>query len=124
MGSGIRNINKYLEVYSGGKPEFREEDIFTLIVPIKKQTENNNINTPHDTPHDTPHEESTEERIIGFCSTPRSRKEIQDFLGLKDRTHLSKRYLNPMIEKGMLDTTEPIASKSKNLKYVTKEGKV
>lgn len=34
LGSGIRNINKYLEVYSGGKPEFHEKDIFTLIVPL------------------------------------------------------------------------------------------
>lgn len=136
LGSGIRNINKYLEVYSGGKPEFREEDIFTLIVPIKKQAKSDGNNIPHDTPHDTlhdtphdtlhdaPHEESVEAKIIQFCSTPRSRKEIQEFLGLKDRTHLSKRYLNPMIEKGLLNTTEPITSKSKNLKYFANEGKV
>lgn len=34
LGSGIRNINKYLAVYSGAKPEFYEKDIFQLIVPI------------------------------------------------------------------------------------------
>ncbi len=128
LGSGIKNINKYLKVYSGGKPEFREEDIFTLIVPIKKQSKSDRNITPHDTPHDTlhdtPHEESVEEKIIRFCSIPKTRKEIQEFLGLKDRTHLSKRYLNPLIDKGMLDTTEPIASKSKNLKYFANEGKM
>ena len=128
LGSGIRNINKYLEVYSGEKPEFREEDIFTLIVPIKKQSKSDRNITPHDTLHDTlhdtPHEESVEERIIRFCSIPKTRKEIQEFLCLKDRAHLSKRYLNPMIEKGLLNTTEPIASKSKNLKYFANEGKM
>ena len=52
LGSGIRNINKYLEVYSGGKPEFREEDIFTLVVPIKKQTDNGDMTTHQDTHQD------------------------------------------------------------------------
>jgi len=59
--SAIRNINKYLESYSGGKFELREEDIFTLVVPIKKQTNNGDITTHQDAHQDTPHEESVED---------------------------------------------------------------
>lgn len=46
LGSGIRNINKYLKVYSGGKPEFLEKDIFTLVVPLsvkKEKAENEDV---------------------------------------------------------------------------------
>jgi len=34
LGSGIKNLSNYVPVYSGGKPQFMEKDIFTLIVPI------------------------------------------------------------------------------------------
>lgn len=28
LGSGVKNVTKYLKIYSGGEPEFIEEDIF------------------------------------------------------------------------------------------------
>lgn len=34
LGSGIRNINKYIKEYSGGKPEFIEGDVFELNIPL------------------------------------------------------------------------------------------
>jgi ATP-dependent DNA helicase RecG len=38
IGSGIRNVNKYLSVYSdGAKPTFDEENIFTTIIPLQKE---------------------------------------------------------------------------------------
>lgn len=35
LGSGVRNLFKYSKFYSGGDPEFIEEDIFRIIVPLK-----------------------------------------------------------------------------------------
>ena len=37
LGSGVKNVTKYLKIYSGGEPEFIEEDIFKQILPIKEQ---------------------------------------------------------------------------------------
>ena len=36
LGSGVRNLFKYSKFYSGRDPEFIEEDIFRIIVPLKK----------------------------------------------------------------------------------------
>jgi len=38
IGSGVRNVNKYLSIYSAGAvPTFEEENIFTTIIPLKKE---------------------------------------------------------------------------------------
>lgn len=37
LGSGVKNMVKYTKLYSGGIPEFREDDIFRTIIPISKQ---------------------------------------------------------------------------------------
>ena len=34
LGSGVRNLFKYSEVYSGKEPEFVEGDVFRIIVPL------------------------------------------------------------------------------------------
>lgn len=34
LGSGVRNLFKYTKFYSGREPEFREGDIFRIIVPL------------------------------------------------------------------------------------------
>lgn len=39
LGSGVRNITKYTEIYSGGKPTFEENDIFKVTVPLIKDDE-------------------------------------------------------------------------------------
>jgi ATP-dependent DNA helicase RecG len=34
LGSGVRNLYKYTEIYSGGEPELTEGDVFKTIVPL------------------------------------------------------------------------------------------
>jgi ATP-dependent DNA helicase RecG len=38
IGSGVRNLFKYTKIYSGGTPEFVEDDIFRTIVPLTSST--------------------------------------------------------------------------------------
>lgn len=57
--------------------------------------------------------------LIGFCSVPRSRQEMMDFLGLKDRPNFTQHYLKPMLEAGLLNMTVPDKPSSKNQKYVS-----
>lgn len=36
LGSGVINMVKYTKIYSGGKPIFKEDDIFTTTIPLKE----------------------------------------------------------------------------------------
>jgi len=36
LGSGVRNLYKYVKLYSGKEPLFDEEDVFTLSIPLDK----------------------------------------------------------------------------------------
>jgi ATP-dependent DNA helicase RecG len=51
----------------------------------------------------------------------RSRREIQDYIGIKDMNNFTKRLLNPLIEKGLLRRTFPDKPTSPNQKYVAEE---
>jgi Fic family protein len=75
------------------------------------------LNTPQVTPHDTPQDER-EKKIVEFCKTPRSRKEIAEYLGLKDRKHL-KEILDRLIDKNLLQMTIPDKPTSPKQKYIS-----
>ena len=53
-----------------------------------------------------------EKAILIFCKNPKSRKEIQEYLG-KTRTVLMDNYIRPLLEKGKLELTKPDKPKSK-----------
>ena len=35
LGSGVKNMVKYTKIYSGGVPEFKEDDIFRTVIPLR-----------------------------------------------------------------------------------------
>ena len=70
---------------------------------------------PTDTHTDTPTD--TVQKLLNFCSVPRSRSEIQEFLGLKDKKHFLNVYLNPLLKEEKIKMTIPDKPKSKNQKY-------
>ena len=75
--------------------------------------------TPHDAPHDAPHDEAiVEEKILAFCSVPRSRDELLEYLKLSDRKNLRTKYINPLLDSGKLKMTIPDKPRSKQQKYV------
>ncbi len=44
LGSGVRNMVKYTKIYSGGIPEFKEDDIFKTNVPLIIDVDNVGLN--------------------------------------------------------------------------------
>ena len=75
LGSGIRNVYKYSKIYLGADPEFLEGDVFKTIIPlVSKSVEEIYIS-----------EQDSEqvEKIIEFCKNPKTRSEIQKFIGIK-----------------------------------------
>lgn len=107
LGSGMRNTYKYTQLYSGGTPEFIEDDIFRTIIPlapvaVKKVG-------PQVTPQDI---------ILAFCTKPHSKAEIMQHCGYSDSKNFTRKYLRPLLENGRLQMTIPDKPRSRNQQYI------
>ena len=58
--------------------------------------------------------------IIDFCTTPKTLREIVDYMGFKDIKHFRKKHLLPLIKQGLLIYTQPDKPTSPLQKYVKK----
>lgn len=63
---------------------------------------------------------STEESILDFCSVPRTRIEIANFLDISTPTYAISKYIKPLIEAGKIEMTNLERPNSPNQKYFTK----
>ena len=57
------------------------------------------------------------ERLLLFCKTPRTRKEICEYLGLSSGTYAMKKYILPLVESGEIKLTIPEKPKSHKQMY-------
>lgn len=95
--------------YSGGnEPSLIEEDIFKVIVPIDERLIVD-VATPQAT--------TKEEIILEFCKTPRSREEIQLYIGIMDRKYFSEKILKSLLASGKILQTIPDKPTSPKQKY-------
>ena len=60
-------------------------------------------------------------KLLGFCSKPRSIREMLAFMGLKDRENFMHEHLHPLLEDGFLVMTDPGSPRSPKQRYVTTE---
>lgn len=58
------------------------------------------------------------EKLLSYCSTPRTMKEIMDHLHLSHRPHFRKALLTPLLKTGKLIQTIPEKPSSPNQRYV------
>ena len=99
--SGIPTIRREMKAYNLVPAEFSDERGNFIVKFYKKTLEN-----------------STEDNnLIEFCRTPRSRKEISEFLKIKSVAYAMKRYVQPLIESGKIKLTIPDTPKSTQQKY-------
>lgn len=99
--SGIPTIRREMKAYNLMPAEFSDERGNFIVRFYKKTLEN-----------------STEDNnLIEFCRTPRSRKEISEFLKIKSVAYAMKRYVQPLIESGKIKLTIPDTPKSTQQKY-------
>ena len=74
--------------------------------------------TPQVTPHDTLQVEIGDyDKLLDFCSVPRSRIEMMDFMELTNRRHFWAHYLKPLLESERLLMTIPDKPSSPKQKY-------
>ncbi len=77
---------------------------------VMRTMQKTNLQTP---PQVTPQVKS----MLKIITRDMSRKEIQDKLGLKDRSSLFENYLNPGLEAGLIEKTQPNSPNSPTQKY-------
>ena len=55
--------------------------------------------------------------IVNFCSVPRSSQEIMDRLGISNQSVNRKRHIQPLVDLGVLEMTNPGTPNDRNQKY-------
>ena len=55
--------------------------------------------------------------IVNFCSVPRSAQEILERIGLTNQTFNRKKYIQPLVDMGVLEMTNPENPNASNQKY-------
>lgn len=100
--SGIPTIRRTMHEYNLREPEFIDERGSFVVKLYKYKDENNSVLT----------EEIENNDLILFCKTPRTRKEICDFLGLNSVTYAIQTHVMPLVEKGLIKMSIPDKPKS------------
>lgn len=117
LGSGMRNTYKFTKLYSGGIPQFVEGDVFKTVIPL------NETATMKSGPKasDQVGSDAVVEKILEFCKTARTKKEISEHIGYKNLTYMTRTYIKPLLESGKLAYTIPEKPQSRLQKYITKQ---
>lgn len=100
--SGIPTIRRTMQEYNLPQPEFLDER-GSFIVKLYKYGENAVT---------TEIEEIENNELILFCKTPRTRKEICDYLGLNSVTYAIQTHVMPLVDKGIIKMSIPDKPKS------------
>ena len=109
--SGIPTIRRAMAEFNLPEPKFenrRNEFVVTLYNAQAKEEQPQNIDA-----------EKSAAALLKFCTTPRSRKEIADFLHVKTVFYAMSHYVQPLLKTGQLAMTLPKTPKSSKQKYYT-----
>lgn len=96
--SGIPTIRRAMEEYHLPEPEFLDER-GTFVVRFYKEI----MEMPIDY---IVHSEEAGDLLV-FCQTPRTRKEICEYLGLTSATYAIQRHVMPLVEQGRIHMSIP-----------------
>lgn len=106
--SGIPTIRREMQAYHLREPEFLDERGSFIVRFYREILEQKQ-----------PAIEQTEEvrNLVLFCKTPRTRKEICDYLGLSSMSYAIQTHVMPLVEQGMIKLSIPDKPKSSKQLY-------
>lgn len=117
----MRNTYKFTKLYSGGIPQFVEGDVFKTVIPLNKTATMKSGPKASDQVSDQVGRDAVVEKILEFCKTARTKKEISEHIGYKNLTYMTRTYIKPLLESGKLAYTIPEKPQSRLQKYITKQ---
>ena len=60
-------------------------------------------------------------KVLKYCEEPKTSEEIMKYTGIKTKSVLSRRIIQPLTSSGKLDYTNKNSVNAKNQKYITKK---
>ena len=117
FGEGVDRVFGDMEAAGLPAPLYRQEE-FMLYATLRNKNFGAENASWRDTPHDIPHDG---DKLLKYCSVPRSRPEMMEFMGVTNRKYFRERYIKPLLESGQLCMTLPDKPKSKKQQYVAKK---
>ena len=136
MGSGIRNLYRYTQIYSGGEPELVEGDIFKTIIPLKMESNGQHVDVrgedsggvsasgedsggvSGEVSGGVKLKQEKLDALLEYCIKPKGRKEMQEFCGLKSDDYFRAKVIKPLLKLGLVEMTIPDKPNSRNQKYI------
>ncbi len=113
--SGIPTMRRELERAGMAEPEFRDER-GTFVVCFREER----LSAP-DSGYSAEYSHDADiENLLRFCSVPRSRQEIAEYLHIKSVTYAIKAHVLPLVEQGLIALSLPDKPKSPKQRYVSK----
>lgn len=104
--SGIPTIKKEMKKFNLREPEFSDER-GNFVVKFYKETIQNEMKEDDDETNN----------LIVFCKTPRTRKEICEYLGISSVTYAIQTHVMPLVESGKIKMSIPDKPKSPKQLY-------
>ena len=126
-GSGLRKIVSETEKLPGYtaayKPEFSSTatDFRVILKNANYQLSQKDLVSDQDCDQVSDQDKSQDilHAVLDFCITEKSKQEICSFIGYRNLTYFTRKYLNPLLASGQLKMTIPDKPKSRNQKYIT-----
>ena len=105
--SGIPTIRRVMKEYHLPDPVFTDERGSFMVTLYNSKEENLDVYNND---------------LLRFLETPRTRREIADFLKVRTTGYAIQKYIDPLIKKGIVVYTIPEKPKSSDQRYVLKNG--
>ena len=115
---GIQRVKNLLKENGNPEPVFTVDKITAFEVTVKPSLSLNLVTNEEKVTKSVTKLTETVNDIIGFCSIPRSMAEIMEHIGLKHRYNVKHRYIDPLIDSGVLMMTIPDKPNSRNQRYI------
>ena len=109
--SGIPTIRRELQEAGLPAPVFENRRNEFVVTFYNKRT------IP--APAERPTKQDSASDLLIFCQTPRTRKELSEFLGIKSTFYAMQHYVIPLVTAGKLAMTLPDTPRSRNQKFYT-----
>jgi len=120
-GTGIPKIIKSMRANGSPQPRFQTDEgrrSFLVTLPTLSKPESP-VAPPVASSSSAPFATAVARTILDTCLEPRRLSELRMLLSINDRRHLRRTYLNPLVELGWVERTEPHSLNSPQQRYVT-----
>lgn len=119
FGEGVDRIYRDMAQAGLPEPEYRQSDFMLYATLKNKNWGKEDKSWPIHPGEGT--DEDIFQRIIAFCSEPKSRKEIMEYVGLSNRDYFYNHYIVPLLNSGRLVRTIPDKPTSSRQQYMRQD---